>query len=122
MHGGCITLARPEPRAEAAAPLLARIRPAAPFLPADLAVVRANAAGQAAAGLMLAAGAFPRAAAAFLACSLVPTTAAGHPFWGAAEEIRAGEVIHFAKNAAILGGLLAVLGQATQVREPPRGQ
>jgi uncharacterized membrane protein YphA (DoxX/SURF4 family) len=99
-----------------------RVRAVVPILPANLTMVRANAGGQAAAGLLLAAGAFPRSAAAFLACSLIPTTIAGHPFWAADEEARAGEVIHFAKNAAVLGGLLAVLGRPSQVREPLRAQ
>jgi putative oxidoreductase len=106
IHGGWATLRDPAPRAEAAGPLLARLRAAVPALPGDGTLVRANAAVHLGAGLLLASGACPRPAAGILALSLVPTTAAGHPFWEAGEDRRGAELTSFVKNAGILGALL----------------
>lgn len=107
VHGGWCTLREPAPRVHAAGPLLARLRKRVPGLPSDQAVVKANAAVHVTAGLLLAAGAFDRPAATVLALSLIPTTAAGHPFWAISDPAqRDGEIIQFAKNLGILGGLL----------------
>ena len=58
-------------------------------------------------GLLLAIGRVPRAASLALAASLVPTTLAGHRFWEATnDEEKKTQLIHFLKNAGILGGLL----------------
>jgi uncharacterized membrane protein YphA (DoxX/SURF4 family) len=70
-------------------------------------LVRLNAAVHVVFGLLLARGRLPRLSAAVLAASLVPTTVAGHRFWE--EETPQGKAAqrsHFAKNLAILGGLL----------------
>lgn len=76
-------------------------------LPDDTAqLVRINGAVQIGAGLMLATGRLPRLAAAALAVSLVPTTLAGHRFWEADADARAGQRIHFLKNVSMLGGLI----------------
>jgi uncharacterized membrane protein YphA (DoxX/SURF4 family) len=76
-------------------------------LPDDTAqMVRINGAVQIGAGLMLATGRLPRLAAAALAVSLVPTTLAGHRFWEADADARAGQRIHFLKNVSMLGGLI----------------
>jgi uncharacterized membrane protein YphA (DoxX/SURF4 family) len=74
-------------------------------------LVQVNGAVQVGAGVLLALGVLPRLSALALAASLVPTTAAGHRFWEEAEPAaRAQQTIHFLKNAAMLGGLLAVIG------------
>ena len=71
-------------------------------------LVKINAGVQVGAGALLALGLFPRAAAATLAASLLPTTLAGHPFWEETEPAkREGQRLQFLKNASILGGLLA---------------
>jgi uncharacterized membrane protein YphA (DoxX/SURF4 family) len=77
-------------------------------LPGDTAtLVRLNGAVQVAAGVALAAGKFPRAAALALAASLVPTTLAGHPYWQESETpARAMQRIQFFKNVSMLGGLI----------------
>jgi putative oxidoreductase len=106
VHGGAATLMDPVPRAEVAADFLARLRKAAPWLPADLTMVRLNAAAQVAAGVLLAAGSCERQAAQILAASLIPTTIAGHPAWDADPATRADEAIQLGKNLGILGGLL----------------
>jgi uncharacterized membrane protein YphA (DoxX/SURF4 family) len=109
LRSGTDVLRHPEPRAKAAAPLLDRLD-GVPGVPSDPVVaVRANAALQVGAALLLAAGRAPRAAALALAASLVPTTLAGHPYWREEDPARRGQQrIHFDKNVAILGGLLLV--------------
>jgi len=70
-------------------------------------LVRINGAVQVVAGAALALGILPRPAAAALAVSLVPTTLAGHRFWEQDDaKKRAGQTVHFLKNAAMLGGLI----------------
>lgn len=120
IHGGAATLTEPGPRAEAAAALLARLRKAAPWLPADTTLVRVNAATHVAAGALLAAGVWEQPAALVLAASLVPTTIAGHPAWAAADPAaRADEAIQLGKNLGILGGLLLLgFGPPGQPRRP----
>jgi uncharacterized membrane protein YphA (DoxX/SURF4 family) len=62
------------------------------------------------AGTALALGIFPRWAAGVLFASLVPTTLAGHPWWKEEDDqARAQQRIHFLKNVAIIGGLVAVM-------------
>jgi putative oxidoreductase len=108
VHGGAATLIDPAPRAEAAADLLAVLRKIVPWMPADLTVVRLNAATQVAAGALLAGGSFERQAAQILAASLVPTTIAGHPAWAADPASRAHEALQLGKNLGVLGGLLLI--------------
>jgi hypothetical protein len=68
--------------------------------------VRAKAASDVVAGLALATGHLTRPAATLLAAGLVPTTFAGHPFWGVEKEERAQQQTQFLKNLGLLGGLL----------------
>ncbi len=78
-------------------------------------LVRVNGAVQTAAGVALAAGVLPRAAAAVLAGSLVPTTLAGHAFWQATDPAtRSAQQVNFLKNLSIFGGLLYVAGTGTR--------
>ena len=59
------------------------------------------------AATLLAFGKAPRAAAGVLAASLVPTTLAGHAFWTFDDPAQSAQQrAHFAKNLAILGGLI----------------
>lgn len=70
-------------------------------------LVRINAGVQIAGGALFAAGVVPRVTGLVLGATLVPTTLAGHPFWdreSTAERDR--HLLGFAKNAAILGGLI----------------
>ena len=70
-------------------------------------LVRLNGIVQVGAGVALATGTVPHLAALALACSIVPTTIAGHAFWRETDPTqRAGQRIHFLKNVAMLGGLL----------------
>jgi len=71
-------------------------------------LVKINAGVQIGAGALLALGIFPRVASLALAATLVPTTLAGHRFWEAKGDERLEQLFHFAKNASMLGGLVAV--------------
>jgi putative oxidoreductase len=94
-----------QPVTDKVAPLIQNLNPRIPTDTATL--VRANSATQLIAGLMLATGRFTRPAALVLAASLVPTTAAGHPFWTNDDPAaRNNNQIHFLKNLGLFGGLL----------------
>lgn len=70
-------------------------------------LVRINAIVQLVGAAGLATGKFPRASAALLAGSLVPTTLAGHRFWEESDpKAKKMQRIHFAKNLSLLGGLI----------------
>lgn len=92
-------------------PLARRVAPRAP-IPEDTAtLVRLNGAAQLAAGLALATGRAPRLSSAVLATTLLPTTAAGHPFWEESDPAaRTQQRLHFFKNISMLGGLLIAAG------------
>lgn len=69
--------------------------------------VRLNAGVQLVAAAGLATGKMPRLSAAVLASSLVPTTIAGHDFWNESDPtVRNQQLIHWAKNLSLLGGLI----------------
>ncbi|MFB9360831.1 DoxX family membrane protein [Actinoplanes nipponensis] len=85
-------------------PLIERVDPRLPSDARNL--VRAKAAADVVAGLLLARGRFTRPAAAVLAAGLVPTTLAGHPFWTYPQPERTQHETHFLKNLGLLGGLL----------------
>jgi putative oxidoreductase len=74
--------------------------------------VRANGAAMVAAGVALAVGYRPRAAAAVLAGLLVPTTLAGHAFWKLDDPaVRHQQEIQFFKNLSMFGGALMVVAE-----------
>ena len=96
--GGADALRNPGPRVEL-------VRNAGLSSPEQL--VRANAAADLVAGLMLATNRLPRLSALVLAGSLVPTTYVGHPFWTEKDKsVRKQQQVHFLKNLGLLGGLL----------------
>lgn len=109
---GARTLQNPGRLVPAAKPITDRVTPLiqnlSPRVPTDTAtLVRANAATQLVGGLMLATGKFSRPAALVLAGTLVPATAAGHPFWNNDDPVaRNNNQIHFLKNLGLFGGLL----------------
>jgi putative oxidoreductase len=111
--GGIEQLRNPEPRAEAAAPVLdatiGQVQDKLPDqVPTDtMSLVKIDGAVKVGAGLMLALGKFPRLSALLLAGSIIPTTAAGHRFWEYEDpKERAAQQIHFFKNLGLLGGLM----------------
>ena len=110
LQSGVDVLRNPGPRAALAGPTIEKLQERIPVLPEDrVAVVRANAALQIGAAILLARGRLQRLAALALAGSLVPTTIAGHPFWRYEDpQQRAQQRTHFNKNLAMMGGLLAV--------------
>jgi putative oxidoreductase len=81
-------------------------------LPEPELMVRLNAAAMLAGGTALALGILPRAAAAGLVASLVPTTLAGHRFWEEDDpKTAAMQRTHFLKNLAMIGGLILVIAR-----------
>lgn len=110
--GGFDTFRRPEPRVPRATSITGPIASTVPGVD-EVALVRANALLQVAAAVTLALGRWPKLSAMLLAGSLVPTTIAGHRFWEESDPAaRAQQRTHFLKNAAMLGGLLAVLAES----------
>ncbi|MEH0936864.1 DoxX family protein [Micromonospora psammae] len=109
---GARNLQNPQRLVPAATPVTDRVAPmikrAAPQLPTDTeTLIRCNSAVQLAAGLLLATGRLTRPAALVLAGTLVPATAAGHPFWKNDDPtMRHNNQIHFLKNLGLFGGLL----------------
>ncbi|MFF7245350.1 DoxX family protein [Embleya sp. NPDC008237] len=105
---GYDAVVRPDRVVPAAEPVVRRIAAWVPVVPADIrTAVRLNGGVQLVAGTLLALGRVPRLSALALAVTLVPTTLAGHRFWGAeTEQERAGQRIHFLKNVSMFGGLL----------------
>ncbi|HET8604562.1 MAG TPA: DoxX family protein [Marmoricola sp.] len=89
------------------APTLDRISGSVPVPTDPKSLVRLNSAAQLVGAAGLATGRMPRASAALLAASLVPTTAAGHLFWEEHDPAtRQQQKVHFFKNVSMLGGLL----------------
>ncbi|MFC8125694.1 DoxX family protein [Streptomyces sp. NPDC057302] len=108
LTGGVSALRDPKRVAPAAEPVAAPLASRIPWLTEDPErLVRINGAVQVGAGAMLATGRLPRVAALALACSLVPTTLAGHAWWKEEDkERRAAQRTQFTKNLSLLGGLL----------------
>ncbi|WP_370291333.1 DoxX family membrane protein [Nocardioides sp.] len=96
------------PVTDTLAPAVEAVAPASVHVPEDPQTwVRISGALQLAAGLALATGKAPRLSAAVLAGTLVPATAARHRFWEASDSAtRNQQLIHFAKNVSLTGGLL----------------
>ncbi len=99
--------AEPGPRVELARKL---------GVPEPEAAVRFNGVAMSVGGVALALGVLPRASAAGLAASLVPTTLAGHAYWNDEDPaVRKVNRIQVLKNLGLLGGLVAV---AVSSQEP----
>ena len=114
---GFDALRAPGSRVELAGRTLAAARKVIPLPQDDALVVRANAAVQTVAGVVLAAGRAPRMSALTLIASLVPTTYAGHAFWQLDDPAaRKLQRTQFHKNMAMLGGLLLTTSDATAAR------
>lgn len=66
-------------------------------------------------GVLVAAGWRVRGLALACAALLVADAVLNHPFWGLAEPARSAQLLHFMKNAGLVGGFL-LLSQATPGR------
>ncbi|UIJ60053.1 DoxX family protein [Amycolatopsis acidiphila] len=113
IYGGINALRQAEGHAEVAKPLLDKTvgqqqGKLPEQLPTDpVTLVKVDAAVKIVAGTAFAFGKLPRLSALALIGSLVPTTAAGHPFWEAKDDgEKQDQIIHFLKNAGLAGGLL----------------
>ena len=111
VYGGLDSVRNPRPKVARARVVTEPLTEAMDVHDDPEVLVQVNGAVQVGAGALLALGILPRLCAFVLAATLVPTTAAGHRFWEETEPAaRAQQTIHFLKNAAMLGGLLAVIG------------
>ncbi len=114
VSGGINALKSADAHAQAAQPVTKKLSPAVdkvtaslPFDLSDKQLVQLNGAVQTVGGFMLATGRLPRLSSLALAASLVPTTLAGHRYWGESDpQQKASQRIHFFKNVSMLGGLL----------------
>jgi putative oxidoreductase len=109
IFGGLDALRNPASKAPAAGKLDIPSKPGMDLLniTSTEQAVKVNAAAQVAGGALLALGRFPRLASLTLAGSIVPTTLAGHRFWEEDDSAKKkGQLLHFFKNASMLGGLL----------------
>jgi uncharacterized membrane protein YphA (DoxX/SURF4 family) len=111
VYGGFDSLRNPGPKVPRARAVTEPLTDAVELDQDPEVLVQVNGAVQVGAGVLLALGIVPRLSATALAASLIPTTAAGHRFWEETDpSTRAQQTIHFLKNVAMLGGLLAVIG------------
>lgn len=107
IEAGYAVVRAPGGRVDLAGGTLDAIRKVVPLPADDEALVKANGAAQLVAGTTLALGIMPRASAAVLAASLLPTSIAGHPYWKVEDPAqRQAQKLQFQKNMAMLGGLL----------------
>ncbi len=109
ISGGIDALRHPAPTSQVADPVAPKIASSLPFsLPEDTEqLIKIDAAVKIVAGGMLATNRLPRLAAFSLACSLIPTTFAGHRFWEETDaSTKRNQQNHFFKNVGLLGGLL----------------
>jgi putative oxidoreductase len=98
---------RAKPVTDKIVPMVQQAVPGVPVPTDPKTWVRINAAVHIAAALTLATGRAPRLSAFVLATSLLPTTAAGHPFWSESDPTaKAQQRTHFFKNVSMMGGLL----------------
>lgn len=85
---------------------------AAAGIPAPRQATILNGAVMTVAGTTLALGIAPKLSAVALIGALIPTTFVGHSFWTeTAPQNRMNQQIHFMKNLAMIGGLIAVLAE-----------
>jgi putative oxidoreductase len=84
-----------------------QVSKAFPMVPEDPRIPKVYGVTMMGAGTTFALGILPKMSARILALALIPNTFIGHPFWKATKpEDRRPQLIHFLKNAGLLGGLL----------------
>lgn len=107
-YKNCESMAKKaQPVTDRIVPKAQKMAPSVPIPTDSVTLVKINAATQVGAGVMLATGKFPRLSSNLLALTMVPTTAAGHPFWEEQDpSAKANQMVHFFKNVSMMGGLL----------------
>jgi len=105
VYGGLDALRNPAGKVAVGEPVLEPISEATGW--DERRLVAVNGGVQVAAGVALALGILPRAAATVLAASLVPTTLASHRFWERDDAAaKQADTLHFLQSLAMLGGLV----------------
>lgn len=118
IRGGLDAAMDPEGKVKKAERVAGPIAERVTILPDDTeTLVRLNGATQVVAGATLSLGILRRLSAAVLVGTLIPTTLAGHRFWEELDEdARKLQMMQFAKNLGLLGGLLLVATEAKTKR------
>ena len=107
IYGGLDSLRAPDPKTPSADKVVGDLSDRLGDRLGTSDLVRINGAVQVGAGVALALGVLSRPASVLLACSLVPTTLAGHRFWEESDPAaRHQQRIQFLKNLSMLGGLI----------------
>lgn len=84
-------------------------------IPEPETAVKVNGAMMVIAGILLALGIAPKAAAGALIGTMIPTTLVGHAFWNeATPQAQAMQRIQFLKNLGLIGGLIWVLAEESR--------
>lgn len=84
-------------------------------IPEPETAVKVNGATMVVAGIMLALGIAPKAAAGALIGTLIPTTLVGHAFWKERQpKSQSMQRVQFLKNLGLIGGLLWILAEASE--------
>lgn len=84
-------------------------------IPEPETAVRINGATMVIAGILLALGIVPKAAAGTLIGTMIPTTLVGHAFWKEKDpKAQSMQRLQFLKNLGLVGGLLWVLAEASE--------
>jgi len=84
-------------------------------IPEPETAVRINGATMVIAGILLALGIVPKAAAGTLIGTMIPTTLVGHAFWKEKEpKTQSMQRVQFLKNLGLVGGLVWVLAEASE--------
>ena len=86
-------------------------------IPQPETAVKVNGATMVIAGILLALGIAPKAAAGALIGTLIPTTLVGHSFWQEEDpKAQSMQRVQFLKNLGLLGGLLWIIAEASEAQ------
>ncbi|MGI8688397.1 MAG: DoxX family protein [Thermomicrobiales bacterium] len=84
-------------------------------IPEPETAVKINGATMVIAGILLALGIVPKAAAGTLIGTMIPTTLVGHAFWKEKEpKAQSMQRVQFLKNLGLVGGLLWIIAEASE--------
>ncbi len=84
-------------------------------IPEPETAVKVNGATMVIAGILLALGIVPKAAAGTLIGTMIPTTLVGHAFWKEGKpQAQSMQRVQFLKNLGLVGGLLWIIAEASE--------
>ena len=87
-------------------------------IPEPETAVKINGATMVIAGILLALGIMPKAAAGALIGTMIPTTLVGHAFWKEEKpQAQSMQRVQFLKNLGLIGGLLWIIAEASEEKQ-----